>query len=218
MSIQIVRLASYLMGVMTLLLFTSCTTTKFATPKGKKEFMEYYNSGTYSDEINRVLEQAKSYLEDREAVEKAAIVFDIDETVLSNFKFMEKYDFEFDISQWEAWASKHKARAIPGSLAFYNWAKKQGYAIFFVTGRSEAAREGTIRNLKEAGFTGWKELIMRDDNDMKHPMAEYKTAVRKNIIRFGYHIVANIGDQDSDLTGGYADASFKLPNPFYEVK
>ena len=31
----------------------------------------------------------------------------------------------------------------------------------------------------------------------------------------GRVIIANLGDQDSDLTGGYAERTFKLPDPFY---
>ena len=31
----------------------------------------------------------------------------------------------------------------------------------------------------------------------------------------GFRIVANFGDQFSDLKGGYADKTFKLPNPTY---
>jgi len=31
----------------------------------------------------------------------------------------------------------------------------------------------------------------------------------------GYVIVANVGDQNSDLVGGYCRKFFKLPNPFY---
>ena len=31
----------------------------------------------------------------------------------------------------------------------------------------------------------------------------------------GYTIIANLGDQESDLAGGYAEKTFKLPNPFY---
>ena len=34
----------------------------------------------------------------------------------------------------------------------------------------------------------------------------------------GYRIIANVGDQESDLTGGGADRSFKLPNPFYFIE
>jgi hypothetical protein len=44
---------------------------------------------------------------------------------------------------------------------------------------------------------------------------EYKSATRKHIESLGYDIVANFGDQYSDLKGGYADRTFKLPNPNY---
>lgn len=33
----------------------------------------------------------------------------------------------------------------------------------------------------------------------------------------GYRIVVNVGDQRSDLTGGYALKTFKLPNPSYYI-
>ncbi len=44
---------------------------------------------------------------------------------------------------------------------------------------------------------------------------EYKSATRAHIESLGYEIVANFGDQYSDFTGGYADKTFKLPNPSY---
>jgi acid phosphatase len=31
-------------------------------------------------------------------------------------------------------------------------------------------------------------------------------------------IIANMGDQASDLAGGHAEKTFKLPNPFYLTK
>ena len=45
---------------------------------------------------------------------------------------------------------------------------------------------------------------------------EYKSKTRAHIEDdLGYTIVANYGDQFSDLTGGYADRAVKLPNPTY---
>ncbi len=43
----------------------------------------------------------------------------------------------------------------------------------------------------------------------------YKSATRKHIESLGYDIVANFGDQFSDLKGGAADKTFKMPNPNY---
>lgn len=42
-----------------------------------------------------------------------------------------------------------------------------------------------------------------------------KSGTQSHIERLGYHIVANIGVQASDLAGGHAERMFKLPNPMY---
>lgn len=44
---------------------------------------------------------------------------------------------------------------------------------------------------------------------------QYKAGTRAYIESMGYDIVADFGDQYSDLTGGYADRTFKIPNPNY---
>jgi predicted secreted acid phosphatase len=44
---------------------------------------------------------------------------------------------------------------------------------------------------------------------------QYKSGTRAYIESQGYNIVANFGDQYSDLLGGYADRTFKMPNPNY---
>jgi hypothetical protein len=43
----------------------------------------------------------------------------------------------------------------------------------------------------------------------------YKAATRAYIESLGYDIVADFGDQYSDFSGGYADRTFKMPNPNY---
>ena len=47
--------------------------------------------------------------------------------------------------------------------------------------------------------------------------ADFKTPVRSRIEADGYKIIANVGDQPSDLLGGHAERTFMLPNPFYRV-
>jgi hypothetical protein len=47
------------------------------------------------------------------------------------------------------------------------------------------------------------------------PTILYKSGVRAHIEDLGYEIVGNFGDQFSDLDGGFADKTFKLPNPNY---
>jgi hypothetical protein len=47
------------------------------------------------------------------------------------------------------------------------------------------------------------------------PTIPYKSGTRAYIASLGYDIVANFGDQFSDLEGGFADNTFKMPNPNY---
>ena len=47
--------------------------------------------------------------------------------------------------------------------------------------------------------------------------ADFKAPVRAEIEQQGYTIVENMGDQPSDLLGGYAEKKFLLPDPFYRV-
>lgn len=49
-------------------------------------------------------------------------------------------------------------------------------------------------------------------------VSKFKTAAREKIENGGvYTIIANVGDQDSDLAGGHAERTFKVPNPFYFI-
>lgn len=47
------------------------------------------------------------------------------------------------------------------------------------------------------------------------PTVQYKSGTRAYIESLGYDIVANFGDQFSDLQNGFADRTFKMPNPNY---
>ena len=47
------------------------------------------------------------------------------------------------------------------------------------------------------------------------PTIKYKSGTRAYLESLGYEIVADFGDQYSDLIGGFADKTFKMPNPNY---
>ena len=47
------------------------------------------------------------------------------------------------------------------------------------------------------------------------PTIQYKSGTRAYIESKGYDIVADFGDQFSDLEGGFTDKVFKMPNPNY---
>jgi acid phosphatase len=99
----------------------------------------------------------------------------------------------------------------------YNAAKDRGAAIFFITGRNETQREATEQNLAAVGYTGYTRLIMEPAGAHYVSAADFKAPQRQAIEQEGYTIVANMGDQPSDLEGGFAERTFLLPNPFYRI-
>lgn len=215
-------------SIIGLLLFLSCTlvpasllaTEPASLYQAKKSLIQYHDSGQYDKDIATIINRAMLYLKARIAQplshsKKLAIVLDIDETSLSNYPSMLKLGFggsEEDIKKAEIAAIDP---VISPTLKLYQYAKANQIAVFFVTGRPENERDITILNLKKVGYQDWNGLILKPTDYKLKSIVQFKTLERKKIIDQGYQIVLNIGDQLSDLSGKYAEKSFKLPNPFY---
>ena len=56
-------------------------------------------------------------------------------------------------------------------------------------------------------------LYLRPTDDHNASLVPYKSGTRKKIRRKGYRILANLGDQQSDLAGGYAKHSLQAAQP-----
>jgi len=158
---------------------------------------------------------------------RPAVVFDIDETSLSNYEALKANDFgrivagpcelpggPCGLQDWDLLA---ESTLIPPTMDVFNTAKDRGAAIFFITGRPESQRAATERNLADVGYTGYSRLIMKPTGGHFGSAADYKAPARQSISADGYTIIANMGDQPSDLDGGFAERTFLLPNPFYRV-
>jgi hypothetical protein len=146
---------------------------------------------------------------------KSAIVFDIDETTLSNYSAIEADNFTFGTAS-RAETTNETGTAIPETLKLFNLAKSEGITIFLITGRGETPdnRQHTEHNLTREGYSGWKQLFLKPAG-FTGTTTDYKAGTRGDIEKQGYRIVANVGDQYSDLAGGHEDVAFKLANPFY---
>jgi acid phosphatase len=108
-----------------------------------------------------------------------------------------------------SWTGTEKAEAVAPTLAVLRVAQAAHIAVFFITGRDETVRAAAEKNLRQAGYDSWVRLIMRP--------AHSKAPQRARIESEGYTIIANIGDQPSDLAGGHAEKTFLIPNPFYRI-
>jgi|APLak6261668527_1056067.scaffolds.fasta_scaffold00023_18 predicted secreted acid phosphatase len=188
----------------------------------KQDINRYVTSGEYGNDVAKAALKASQYLGKRLAKapkpgEKRAIVFDIDETTLSNLTHIMAQDYGYIPEVWRRWVEEGQARAIIPVQLVYDLAVKNKVAVFFITARKRADAAATEKNLREVGYETWTKVYYADDN-YKESSRAYKIGVRRQIVNEGYTIVANIGDQDSDLAGGLAERAFKLPNPFYIVK
>ncbi len=188
-----------------------------------KNTVKYYmTSGNYDKAMEAKYEEIKKFIvQNMDEGKKYAVVMDIDETTLSNLAFELEYGFGFNGTIWKEWVNKAEAKAIPAAKKFFDWALENNIDVFFVTGRRAVTdnieEDPTAVNLKREGFIGYKKLYLKPRTG-KINTVTYKSGARKEIMQNGYIIIANIGDQWSDLEGGNSVRSFKLPNPMYFVK
>lgn len=187
--------------------------------RAKQEIVRYVDSGDYERDLARVAARAEKYLTARLATppkpgQKFAVVFDLDETLLSNLPHMRPLGFGYVPPLWQDWVAEGNAPAIAPLVRIYHAAQAGGAVIFLISDRREKDRAGTEKNLLRAGLGGYAALHLKPD-DSSDNARSFKTDMRRKITADGYTIVANLGDQESDLAGGHAEKTFKLPNPFY---
>lgn len=193
--------------------------------EAQKQVESYIDSGRYEAECTAVASRARAWLESRAPrVTRPAAVFDIDETSLSNWPAYRangwgrvtagECDLERGPCGLRAWQAMARARAIPATLDLARRARALGVAVFFISGRPPQLREATERNLREQGYE-WSGVILLPEGARFASAVEFKAAERRKLTEQGYTILLSIGDQQSDLDGGYAERTFKLPNPVY---
>ena len=165
---------------------------------------------------------------------RPAIVFDADDTTLWTYD-MEVADmhFNFNPAEQDVWVQDQRFPATPAMVSLVNAVGRAGCTVVGLTGRNDNQKAATLGNLAKVGyqpftpadyFTKWTGVGTSVQPSYvtcattKCTTIEYKSQTRKYVESkaFGrYDIIANFGDQFSDLIGGYADRAIKLPNPTY---
>lgn len=147
------------------------------------------------------------------------VVFDIDDTILSN-ELIINADQGYNLNRVIGYQRLSKLPLIPEVKTLYDWCLKHNINVAFITFRCSSERLLTIRNLKQQNIDEWRALILFPEPCDYHSTTakEYKTNERKKLTQAGFTIMAAIGDQYSDIHGGYADLSIKLDDPGYYTK
>ncbi|MET7428445.1 HAD family acid phosphatase [Streptomyces flaveolus] len=193
----------------------------------------------YAKDLARIDADAKSYIDKaarkaRHKGEKPAVVFDVDDTLLLSLDYEKRYNYTYNSSTWNDYVNRADRPAVFGSPELVRYAASKGVEVFYNSGLSEAQRAGAVENLKKVGADVNLDAGHMFLKDKANPPAylkdcatpgtwncttvQYKSGTRQHIEDdLGYEIIANFGDQYSDLDGGHADRTYKLPNPTYFV-
>lgn len=185
----------------------------------KQEIRAYVESGRYDQDIAAVTADAGAWLDERVKLggTRLAVVFDLDETLFSNWPHFLADDFAYLLPSWDAWVGEGRAPAIAPVRELGRQARRLGIDVILLTGRRERDRPGTEKNLHAIDCDDYAMLIFMPDAS-KETTGAFKLAQRRRLLAEGYVIIANVGDQESDFEGGGAERTFKLPNPFYLTK
>jgi predicted secreted acid phosphatase len=193
--------------------------------EAQRQVEAYITSGRYDADVARVAAAAQAWLETRvRTATKPAIVLDIDETSLSNWPAYRLNGWAripngpCDLQQGpcglRAWQALGQSKALAPTLALARRARELGAAVFFISARPPALRDATERNLRSEGYE-WTSVIVLPEGAQFTSAVDFKAPERRRIAEQGYTILLSMGDQESDLKGGYAERTFKLPNPVY---
>ncbi|MFJ9351349.1 HAD family acid phosphatase [Streptomyces sp. NPDC101237] len=193
----------------------------------------------YAKDLARLDQDAERYI-DRAARkahrkgERPAVVFDIDDTLLLSLDYEKRYNYTYNSATWAAYVNRADRPGVFGSAGLVQYARQRGVEVFYNSGLSEAQRTAAVENLKKIGADVNLDAGHMFLKDAANPPSylsgcatagswacttvQYKSGTRKHIEKdLGYDIIANFGDQYSDLDGGHADRTYKLPNPTYFV-
>ncbi|MEU9209645.1 HAD family acid phosphatase [Streptomyces sp. NPDC048415] len=212
--------------------------TYYGTTLDSNGVYQASSDSPYAKDLARLDSAAKKYIDQaaRKAHhrgEKPAVVFDIDDTLLLSLDYEKKTNYTYNSASWAAYVAQADRPAVFGTPELVEYAESKGVEVFYNSGLKESQRASAVENLKKVGVDVNLDADHVFLKDAANPPAylsdcatagawncttvQYKSGTREHIEDLGYDIVANFGDQYSDLEGGYADKTYKLPNPTYFV-
>ncbi len=183
----------------------------------KKEVLEYYESGKIDKELEEVIEKAAKKFQSVDVKNNSAVVFDIDETALSNYEINKQLDFGYIPELWDEWILEEKATAIKPVKRLYDSLKERGVKLIFISGRKDYHYQSTYNNLIAEGYSSFDTLITRQPHEYQIKAQEFKSSKRAELVEKGYDIIGSVGDQFSDLEGPYSGIKIKIPNYIYYI-
>ncbi|KAL2338016.1 hypothetical protein Fmac_012462 [Flemingia macrophylla] len=184
-------------------------------PQQCQEYVaSYLLDGQYRSDSKTVCREAFLYAKTLNITTKDIFIFDVDDTLLSNLPYFANHGFGVEPHNKTAfsnWVASGDAFALPETLKLYSKILSLGIKVVFLSERRLDQRDVLVKNLKDAGFPTWEKLIVRDPASFGGDETfAYKSAERVKLVRSGYIIVGNIGDQWSDISESHRSPSMYL--------
>lgn len=176
----------------------------------------WVDSGQYFKDIQSVIRPAYDYISYVIGIDKACVIFDIDETMITEYSLMLANDFGWTESVIEEAQTITTFPAIKSTLDFFDYCNSEKIQTIILSSRREKHIKTVLELLQNSGYSNYSQLILRPDSDTG-TIAEYKMNERRKLTESGYLIQCNLGDQESDFYKGYAYYDIKIPNKFYEI-
>ncbi|WP_293963867.1 HAD family acid phosphatase [Sneathiella sp.] len=131
----------------------------------------------------------------------AAVILDVDETVLDNTAYeawLIKAKTGYSSKTWAPFVMGATSKPIAGSKEFIDYARSKGVEIFYVSNRKAPEEEGTVKNLKDLGYYVNEEfdtVLLRGE---KEEWGSDKTTRRAHVAK-DYRVVMIVGDNLGDF-------------------
>ena len=186
----------------------------------KRAVIDYYTSGQFDLECEGVIDKALQYFVAHDTTFNAnkTVIFDIDETALSNFEHFSSVEFcrNCYAQMRQELPIKSPIPAIPAVKRLYDFLVERSYHIIFLTNRRHAHYEVTYNNLIVAGYHTFDRLITKEEIYKHLSPQEFKAQQRALLVNAGFDIVASVGDMPGDFVGGNTGYHVRIPNYLYE--
>jgi len=123
----------------------------YGDPLGTGQFAADSN---YAKEASRVAADGTRYLSHLRHKGKAtkAILLDVDDTSLATWNYEIVSNWAFNPTTNAAYVLGQQFPAVPGMVRMATTAEREGYAIFYLTGRGTAQEAATLGNLTADGY------------------------------------------------------------------
>jgi 5'-nucleotidase (lipoprotein e(P4) family) len=130
-----------------------------------------------------------------------AVITDMDETITDNSQYqagLVGQDYGFSSKTWGPWIASGQAKAMPGAVEFFNYAKQKGVETFYISNTKMELLEGAEKKLKALGFPYV---------DNKHMLFQTKSSdkqERRAIVTKDYEVAMLLGDNLNDFLSVFA--------------